>query len=156
MSVHRERVASLLRRTIQEILERGLADPRIRGLISVAGVRVSEDLADATVMVSVMPASEASLTLHGLRSAAPHIRMAVAKRADMRRTPRLHFRLDTAVRREADVLAAIREAVGEDVEESSATAAESGDARGQSPPGAQRPTWGRPWTEDESHEEHTA
>ncbi|MBX3375294.1 MAG: 30S ribosome-binding factor RbfA [Phycisphaeraceae bacterium] len=109
MSVHQERVASLLRRTIQEILGRGLADPRIRGIVSVTAVRVSDDLADATVMVTIMPESEVELTLHGLRAAAGHIRRIASDRMALRRTPRLAFRLDKGARNEARVLAALAE-----------------------------------------------
>ena len=147
-------MGSLLRRTVQEVLDRGLADPRIRGLISVGSVRVSEDFADATVMISVMPAVHATLTMHGLRAAAPRIRASVAKRADLRRTPRLHFRLDSVARREADVLAAIRQAMDETSEETTEAPSVDGAADihaqdGESLEAPRRATWGRPWTDDE-------
>ena len=62
-------VGSLLMRTLQEILARGLNDPRYRGLVSILEVRVSPDLADA---ILVTPAGQAGLptsphfrSLHG-------------------------------------------------------------------------------------------
>lgn len=113
MSVHRDKLASALRRAIQDVLGRGLADPRVRGFVSVTEVRLSADLADATVMVSVLPAEHEELTMHGLRAAASHVRSRVAKEIQMRRMPRLSFKLDRTIKTEARVLGAIREAIAE-------------------------------------------
>ena len=116
MSIHCQQVASVLRRAVQEVLSRGLNDPRVRGLISVTNVRVSEDLADATVSVSIMPAADAELTVRGLRHAARHIRTQVGRRVKLRRTPHLTFKLDETLKREAKVIAAVNEAVRDDRE----------------------------------------
>src|SRR5204863_7128593 len=59
-----------LTRAVQEVLARGLQDPRVSGLITVTGVNVTENLSDATVSVSVLPEDRQELTLHGLRGAA--------------------------------------------------------------------------------------
>jgi ribosome-binding factor A len=48
-------VASLLQRIVQGEIQRGIADPRVRGLVTVLGVDLSQDLEDATVRVSVLP-----------------------------------------------------------------------------------------------------
>jgi ribosome-binding factor A len=114
MSLHTDQVASVLRRAVQQVITRGLNDPRVRGLISVTKVHVSGDLADATVSVSVMPAEQAELTLHGLRHAARHIRTEVGRSVQMRRVPRLSFKLDESLKNEARVIAAINEAVRAD------------------------------------------
>ena len=110
MSVHGEQTKSVLIRALQEIFSRGLNDPRVRGLVSVTRVNLSADYADATVWVSVMPAEHGTLTLHGLRHAATHIRTEVGRRARLRRTPRLAFKLDESIKKEAAVLHAIDEA----------------------------------------------
>lgn len=107
MSVHTEQVASVLTRAVQDVLMRGLNDPRVRGLISVTGVKVSDDLANATVMISVLPADQAELTMHGIRHAARHIRREVGNRVRMRRVPQLSFKLDRSLKRQSEVLAAI-------------------------------------------------
>ncbi|MDY7107423.1 MAG: 30S ribosome-binding factor RbfA [Planctomycetota bacterium] len=114
MSLHTEQVASVLHRAVQQVITRGLNDPRVQGLISVTGVQVSQDLADATVSVSVMPAERAELTLHGLRHAARHIRTEVGRSVRMRRVPRLSFKLDESLKKEARVIAAINKAVEAD------------------------------------------
>jgi ribosome-binding factor A len=101
----------VLRRAVQQVISRGLNDPRVQGLISVTQVQVSDDLADATVLVSVMPAERAELTVHGLRHAARHIRTEVGRSVRMRRVPRLSFRLDESLKKESRIIAAINEAV---------------------------------------------
>ena len=114
MSLHTDQVASVLRRAIQQVLSRGLNDPRVQGLISVTQVQVSDDLADATVSVSVLPAERGELTLHGLRHAARHIRTEVGKAVRMRRLPRFSFKLDESLKKEAQIIAAINEAIRSD------------------------------------------
>lgn len=107
---HKEQTASALRRAVQEVLARGLNDPRVRGLISVTSVKVSDDGATATVNVSIMPAEHEKLTMQGLRAAAGHIRSQISKSVRMRRMPKIVFEPDESIKREAAVLAAIRKA----------------------------------------------
>jgi ribosome-binding factor A len=114
MSVHLEQVSSVLTRAVQDVLLRGLNDPRVRGMISVVRVEVADDLANATVFVSIMPHEHETLTLHGLRHAARHVRRQVAERVRMRRVPQLAFKLDRSVKTQSQVLAAINDAVRED------------------------------------------
>ena len=109
MTIHHEQVVSVLQRAVQEILSRGLNDPRVRGLISVTKIDLSADRVNATIHVSVMPAERAKLSLHGLKHAATHIRLELGRRVKMRRVPRLSFRLDESLKREARIIAAIDE-----------------------------------------------
>lgn len=105
-----DQVASVIRRAVQAVLSKGLNDPRVRGLLSVTRVEVSDDLARAAVLVSVLPAEQADLTLHGLQHAARHIQIRVREMVRMRRMPRLVFRLDESIKREAGIYSAITEA----------------------------------------------
>ena len=107
MSVHGSQVASVIQRAMQRILARGLSDPRVRGLISVTDVKVSDDGAHATILVSVLPEHHAELTLHGLRHAAGHIRTLLGREVQVRRLPRLAFRLDKSIKKQAEVLTAL-------------------------------------------------
>ncbi len=116
MGVHKEKTASVLCRAIQSVLSRGLNDPRVRGMMTVTGVRVSDDLANATVMVSVLPAEHAELTVHGLRHAAQHIRTEVGRAVRMRRMPQLTFSVDESLKKEARIVSAINEAIRTDEE----------------------------------------
>ena len=54
-----------------------LSDPRIQGLVTVTGVRVSPDLAHATVFYSVLAGEDESAAHEGLQSAAGRIQAAV-------------------------------------------------------------------------------
>lgn len=110
MSQHTDQLASVIRRQVQDILSRGLNDPRVRGLISITDVQVSDDLAEARISVSVLPEEHSKLTLRGLESAASHIRSRVGRTASIRRLPRLIFRLDKTLKNQARVLDAIQRA----------------------------------------------
>jgi ribosome-binding factor A len=113
MSHRREQLASSLQRTIGKLIAQGLNDPRISGMISVTSVEVSPDGRHATVSVSVLPASAEKLTLQGLGSAAGFLRSALGRELRIRRPPTLHFQLDPSLKKQAQVLDAIRKAVGE-------------------------------------------
>jgi ribosome-binding factor A len=114
MTQHADQISSVLCRAVQNVISRGLNDPRVRGLISVTRVELSQDMGDATIFVSVMPDEHASLTLHGLRHAAKHIRTEVGRTVRLRRMPRFAFKLDGSLKKEAAVIAAINEARRED------------------------------------------
>lgn len=107
MSQRTQRVASVLRDALQAILTKGLQDPRVRGLITVVKVTVADDLTEATVHVSVMPAEHAELTMHGLRAASAHIRRQIGNATSLSRVPTIGFRLDTSSLKQAGVLEAI-------------------------------------------------
>lgn len=101
MSQRTDQLASVIRAAVQAVLSRGLGDPRVRGLISVTRVDVALDLAQAKVYVSVLPAEQAPLAMHGLRSAAGHIQSEIARDVVARRMPRLSFSLDDSLKKQA-------------------------------------------------------
>lgn len=133
MSRRTERIASTMQRQLQTLLARGLNDPRIKGLITITSVRVTEDLATAIVNVSVFPKERESATIHGLRDAGGFLRRELGKAIAIKKLPQLRFEVDDSIKREAEVLAALervraeREAAGEEPEESGEdSAADSG------------------------------
>ncbi len=112
MSHRVEQVASALRRTVAEVLQRDLNDPRLEGtLVSVTEVSVSPDMHNATVRVSVLPANAESRAIHALQHAARHIHTLVKKKMTLRIVPRLEFRLDETLKKQAEVFKAIHEAI---------------------------------------------
>ena len=113
MSQRTDQIAGLLRDAIQKVIAKGLHDPRIRGLITVTRVTVSEDLQSATVYISVMPEQHRDLTMHGLRAAAKHIRHAVSNQLALRKTPELLIKPDTVAARQASVLDALAKVANE-------------------------------------------
>lgn len=110
MSRKQEQLASAIRRAVQTVIAEGLNDPRVSGLISVTEVRVSSDGQEATVMLSVLPEDRQTLVLHGVRHAAEHVRREAGDRIRIGRMPRLNFRLDTTLKKQAEVLRALHEA----------------------------------------------
>ena len=111
MSHRREQLERALQRIIGKLLSSGLNDPRISGMVSVTGVSVSPDLRQATVKVSVLPETKQHTTLHGLKHAAGHIQSLVLKELRTRAVPHLQFQLDTSLKKQAQVLTAIRHAM---------------------------------------------
>ncbi|MFQ5663098.1 MAG: 30S ribosome-binding factor RbfA [Terriglobia bacterium] len=89
-----QRLGEQLREEISGLVVRGLKDPRI-GFATITGVRVTSDLRQAWVYVSVLGSAEAQQrTLEGFRAAKSFIRRELAHRLDIRRIPDLAFELD--------------------------------------------------------------
>src|SRR5215210_661332 len=74
-----------------------LSDPRIQGLVTGTAVRVSPDLAQATVFYSVLAGTDTREAQQGLHSAAGRIQAAVGAQTRLKRTPRLRFEPDPVV-----------------------------------------------------------
>jgi ribosome-binding factor A len=91
-----------------------LSDPRIQGLVTVTGVRVSPDLAQATVFYSVLAGKDAEAAHKGLQSAAGRVQAAVGAQTRLRRTPRLRFEPDPVVDQATRIEAALREVKTDD------------------------------------------
>lgn len=106
-SRRQDKVAGEIQRAVQQVITRKLNDPRIRGLVTVTSVDIAADLRDATVRVSVLPHEHEDLTLHGLRDASKHIRRHAGELMAMKRLPALHFKLDTTLRKQAEVIEAL-------------------------------------------------
>jgi ribosome-binding factor A len=76
-----------------------LKDPRI-GLVTVTGVRVTPDLREAVVYVSVFGSEKKQASsLAGLESAHGLLQSRVARQLKMKRTPQLRFEYDPTVER---------------------------------------------------------
>ncbi|MEL6311612.1 MAG: 30S ribosome-binding factor RbfA [Planctomycetota bacterium] len=113
MSQRSDQVAGLLREAIQKVISKGLHDPRVKGLITVTRVTVSEDLRSATVYISVMPDQHRDLTMHGLVAASKHIRHEISNQLALRKTPELLFKPDVKAARQAAVLDALSKVANE-------------------------------------------
>jgi ribosome-binding factor A len=89
-----------------------LSDPRIKGLVTVTGVRVTPDLAQATIFYSVLSNEGLKDAREGLQSAAGRIQAAVGAQTRLRRTPRLRFEPDPIVENASRIDAALRDLRG--------------------------------------------
>jgi len=92
-----ERVGEMIRSQISTLIIRGLRDPRI-GLTTVTGVKMSPDLKQARVFVSVLGNEEdRQRSLQGLNSAAAHIRHQIGLELRLKNTPELTFVYDSSI-----------------------------------------------------------
>ena len=88
------KVSELIKEEMSQMLLYEVKDPRI-GFVTVTDVKMTRDLREATVYVSVMGSEEAVKdTLLGINSALPFLRREIGKRVRLRFTPTISFALD--------------------------------------------------------------
>jgi ribosome-binding factor A len=86
-----------------------LKDPRI-GMVTVTSVRITPDLREGTVFVSVLGnEKKKEATLRGLESAHGVVQARVARELGLKRTPTLTFAYDETVERAVRMTALIEE-----------------------------------------------
>ena len=99
-----EAVRAVVADTVRE-----LKDPRI-GMVTVTGVRVTPDLKEAIVFVSVLGGEKKRrATLKGLQSAHGVLQTRINEQLNLRRTPTLTFEYDDSVERGVRMTALIDE-----------------------------------------------
>ena len=108
MSGRTRKVESQIREIVGEEVAT-LSDPRIRGLVTITGVRVSPDLANATVFYSVLSGESTEEAQQGLQSAAGRIQLSLGAQTRLKRTPRLRFEPDPVVEQATRIESALRE-----------------------------------------------
>ncbi len=90
-----ERVQEVILEEISNLIQKGLNDPRIGGLVTVTGVDVTPNLKYAKVFVSIMGSDKVKEdTLEGLESAKGYIRSHLGKKLHLRAVPELAFKHD--------------------------------------------------------------
>ncbi|HUL60916.1 MAG TPA: 30S ribosome-binding factor RbfA [Anaeromyxobacteraceae bacterium] len=105
------RVASEFQHEVSRVLARGLKDPRITGFVTVTGAKMSPDLREATVYVSIHGDDRTREgTLEGLRAAAGYLQREVSHALKLRHTPHLRFVYDESIERGDRMNRLIREA----------------------------------------------
>lgn len=112
-----EQVESTLRKALAQVLQRSISDPRIRGMVSILNVDVSQDMKQAKVFVSVLPEEYEKRTLAGLKAANRHIQSEVKKLVALRIVPHLQFELDDSLKQAEQVYRAIDEAKAREEDE---------------------------------------
>ncbi len=101
-----ERVQSLIQQEIGLILDRDLRNPDIPRFITVAHVKVSSDLSEATVIVTFLSDEDKATikaTLGELNRSAGYIRSLLARRVRLKRHPHLRFVYTDATHHAADL-----------------------------------------------------
>ena len=114
MAVQRtDRLNSLLKEVISEVIKRDVRNPHVGELLTVTRVDITKDLHYAKVYISVIgDAEQKKATLSALQSAAGFIAVQSSHKVVMRYFPELTFKLDDSVDRHmriADLLHKINE-----------------------------------------------
>ena len=118
MSTHRiERVNSLIRQEISELLQREVKDPRLGSSVTISSVETAQDMRHAKIYVSRFGTEEEKReTLEALKSASGYLRRELSERLRLRHIPELTFAWDTSIERGARLLELI-DKVSEEKEE---------------------------------------
>ncbi len=101
-----EKVASLIRRELSQLLMNGIRDDRVReGIVTITSVEVSGDLQHCKVFVSIYAEeSQKNLVLDGLHSASGYLRGELGRMLHLRRAPEIVFYLDRGIEKGSAVL----------------------------------------------------
>jgi len=100
-----QRLNSLLRHEISELLQRQVKDPRLGSFVTVTEVSISPDLRQARIFVSHIGSEEEKQeTLSALASASSFFRRELTKRLRLRRIPELSFQWDDSIERGVHLL----------------------------------------------------
>ncbi len=94
------KIADFVRDEVARIIQLEMRDPRVGGFVSVNDVRVSRDLSYADIYVSSLQANDAEerdALIKVLNGAAGYFRSTLAKRHNMRTTPKPRFHYDRLV-----------------------------------------------------------
>lgn len=137
------RVGEQLQRELSALIRREIQDPRA-GWVTVTGVRMSRDLANARVFVSVLDEGrEPAAAVEALNHAAGFLRRLLGRSLGLRVVPRLRFEYDESIARGAHLSTLIDAAVGRDREAGGGGDAPEADGEGPGAPGADSDGEGR-------------
>ncbi len=110
-----ERVASLIRREVSELMVGGIKDERVSlGMVSVTSVEVAGDLQHCKIFVSIYGSDDdRRQAMEGLGSASAYVKGELGRRLKMRRTPEVVFVLDRGIEKGTSVLSLLNRLEGE-------------------------------------------
>ena len=91
------KAAEAIREVVASSILTEIRDPRVQD-VTVVGVKVSPDMREAKVSVSIMgDETQQQLSLRGLQNAAGFLQSKIASRIEARHTPRLQFEIDKGI-----------------------------------------------------------
>ncbi len=105
MSRRIERINSIIRQEISDLLLREIKDPRLDNFVSIVRVDTSPDLSHAFVYVSLMGSDEIkSETMAALQAASRFFKGELGKRLALKTIPEIEFKRDDSIAKAARVL----------------------------------------------------
>jgi ribosome-binding factor A len=94
MGIRLERIARAIQEEVSSLIRENL-DPSQWGWISVTAVKVSKDLKDSVVFVTVFPEEKEKKALEKLNSMAGFVRKHLSQRLDTKTVPKVRFEIDS-------------------------------------------------------------
>jgi ribosome-binding factor A len=102
------KIQSSLHRAVQQVIARGLQDPRLDGtMVTITELELAPDGRDATVHVSVLPEKAEKRAIAAIAHARAFIRREAGELIRMKMLPQLHFSLDRRLKHQAGVIRAL-------------------------------------------------
>lgn len=92
-----DRIEEEIKKIVSVLIDRGLKDPRLTGLISVTKVSVTNDLKYCKIYVSMLGTKDTSEAMDALSSAAGFVRKEIGSKIRMHSTPEVKFALDDSM-----------------------------------------------------------
>lgn len=92
-----DRIEEEIKKIVGVLIDRGLKDPRLTGLISVTKVSVTNDLKYCKIYVSMLGTKDTSEAMDALSSAAGFVRKEIGSKIRMHSTPEVKFELDDSM-----------------------------------------------------------
>lgn len=117
MSHRIERVNSLIRQELSDLIQHQAKDPRLGMLVSITEVDTAADLKYARIFISgICTPEEQEQMLNGLASASGYFRNELAQRIRLRHIPELDFRWDDSIEKGTHILELIDRVAGDELE----------------------------------------
>ena len=92
-----DRIEEEIKKVVSKLIDQGLKDPRLTGLISVTKVEVSKDLKYCKVFVSMLGSKDQEAAMEALKSSAGYVRREIGANVRMFATPEVKFELDDSM-----------------------------------------------------------
>ena len=112
-----ERVNTLIRRELSELLQRQLRDPRIDAFLTITAVNTTPDLKSSRIYISSIDGEgKEGKIISVLNAATGFLRTELAKKVRLRRMPELTFEWDNSIERGDHILRLLDEVSREQTE----------------------------------------
>ena len=92
-----DRIEEEIKKVVSRLIDQGLKDPRLTGLISVTKVEVTKDLKYCKIYVSMLGSKDQAAAMEALKSSAGYVRREVGANVRMFATPEIKFELDDSM-----------------------------------------------------------
>ena len=92
-----DRIEEEIKKVVSKLIDQGLKDPRLTGLISVTKVEVTKDLKYCKIYVSMLGSKDQVAAMEALKSSAGYVRREIGANVRMFATPEVKFELDDSM-----------------------------------------------------------